>query len=677
MMNATPAGRIALALLLLPLVARAACPPSCAAPGGGPASLDCQAEFAGDGIRLNYKPFDPAHPKPAKELRCFDGDVGCDADGVVNNACVFDVDVCLRNADPALPLCTPADVSAVSVRGTTNDPDLAALQSALSGLVPATTNVCTSGRTLAVALKGPDSRGVFKLAKKKVKLVATTATGVDSDTLKLTCLPRGWPSHGYDRRNTRATPLETTLSPANASTLVQKWNLDLAATIGTSNNAVTATPAVGFGNVYVGSWNGFMVAINQKTGTLKWKYDTQSQAAVGLVPGVSGSVTLTADGRALAGDANAVVHCVNAKNGKLLWKTPLGNPVVDQIWGSPTVSGNRVFVGIASHSDNPCTNGRLTALDLDTGAILWTHQTIPDKVCTSDTAVACTVDGDCPSGGTCVQGRGAGVTATVSTDETGDVVYMNTVGCYTFPSIGDSDSIFKLDAATGATIWKTRVTPPEQFSACAGDPSVDCRGSADCAFVGGPCNTKAFYHDFGFLNGPLVVEADDGMSGTRELVVSGSKDGSLYALDPTTGGPLWVRAVRPVPVTPSFAGFGLFDGAVGFAGDRFFAALYNFTPPLVSPPKHLQAFSAVDGSTAWEDEIGVSFGAVGIGGGLVAMGTLSAANVYVYDATTGVRLKTLPIPTTTSSGPSIVDGTIYVGYGLGGSVGGVAAFGLP
>ena len=69
--------------------------------------------------------------------------------------------------------------------------------------------------------------GRFKLAKKKVKLVATTATGVDSDILKLTCVPRGWPSHGYDRRNSRATPLETVLSPANASGLVQKWNLDL------------------------------------------------------------------------------------------------------------------------------------------------------------------------------------------------------------------------------------------------------------------------------------------------------------------------------------------------------------------------------------------------------------------------------------------------------------------
>ena len=107
---------------------------------------------------------------------------------------------------------------------------------------------------------------------------------------------------------------------------------------------------------------------------------------------------------------------------------------------------------------------RTTADDLDTGAVLWTHQTVPDKICTSDTAVTCSIDGDCPDSGTCVQGRGAGVTATVSTDETGEFVYMNTVGCYTYPSIGDSDTIFKLNAATGATVWKARVQPPERRS---------------------------------------------------------------------------------------------------------------------------------------------------------------------------------------------------------------------
>lgn len=666
----------ALLVLVAALAARAACPPSCPIPGGGSPALDCHAEFAGEGLRLNYKPFDPLRPKPGTEVRCFDGDVGCDRDGVANNQCVFDVDVCLRNADPNLPLCTPADVTAVTVSGTTRDPDLAALHADLAALLPATAPVCTAGRTLAVTLKGPDARGRFKAAKKKVKLTATTAAGADADTMKLTCLPRGWPSHGYDRRNAKATPLETVLHPGNAATLVQRWDLSLQAAIGATNNGVSSTPAVGFGLVYVGSWNGFVVAAKQKTGTVKWTYDTQSQS-IGLVPGVSGSVTLTADGRALAGDARAVVHCLNAKNGKLLWKTALGNPAVDQIWASPTVVGSRVYVGIASHSDNPCTNGRLVALDLDTGAVLWTHENVPDKICRTDTAIACTQDADCPGGGPCVDGLGAGVTATVAADASGAAIYMNSVGCFTFPSIGDSDTIFKLDAATGAPLWKARVQPIEQFNACAVAPAVDCRDAADCvAAGGGACNPKAFYHDFGFLNGPLVVEADDGAGGTRELVVSGSKDGSLYARDPLTGAPVWTRVLRPAPVTPAFAGFGLFNGALGFADDRFHATLFDFAPPIVGPPKHLQAFSAVDGATVWEDEIGQVFAGVGLGGGLVAM-PHGASGAYVYDAATGVRLKTLALPATGTAGPSIVDGTLYFGYGTGGGVGGVAAFGLP
>jgi PQQ enzyme repeat len=48
-------------------------------------------------------------------------------------------------------------------------------------------------------------------------------------------------------------------------------------------------------------------------------------------------------------------------------------------------------VGVASHNDNPCAHGRLVALDLDTGTVLWTHQTVPDRICDNDTAVACTM----------------------------------------------------------------------------------------------------------------------------------------------------------------------------------------------------------------------------------------------------------------------------------------------
>jgi polyvinyl alcohol dehydrogenase (cytochrome) len=662
--------------LVVPLAARGVCPPSCANPGGGAVPTDCQAEFAAPGLRLNFPASDPSRPRRPMEVRCFDGDPSCDVDGVANGACEFDIDVCLRNPDPALPSCTPADVTAVTVRPA-SDPQVAALQSALNALLPATTNVCTTGQTLTVPLKGPDSVGHFQRARKRVRLHAATATGTDADFVRLTCIPRGWPTHGYDFRNTRATPVETRISAGNASTLVQKWDLNLQTAIGAvSTNGVTSTPTVGFGLVFVGSWDGFIVAANQKTGTLRWKYDTQSQG-IGLAPGVTGSVTLTADGRALAGDSTGVVHCLDARTGRLLWKAVIGSASVDQIWASPTVYGNRVYIGIASHSDQPCTHGRLVALDLDTGAVLWTRFTIPDKICHDDTAIACTTDADCPSG-SCIDARGAGVTATVATDATGENVYMTTVGCFTFPSIGDEDSIFKIDAATGNVVWKTRVNPPEQFAACANDGAVECRSSADCAFVGGgPCNTKAFYHDFGFLNGPIVVDADDGMSGTRTLVVAGSKNGTLYARDETTGAAVWTRAVVPQPVTPGFAGFGLFNGGVGFVNDRFFAALYDHVPSIATPPKHLMAFSAVDGSTAWEDEIGVSWGSVGIGNGLVAVGTLVANEVYLYDVASGVRKRTLVTPETVAGGPSIVEGVVYVPYGVGGPHGGVVAYGLP
>src|SRR5262249_6142745 len=176
---------------------------------------------------------------------------------------------------------------------------------------------------------------------------------------------------------------------------------------------------------------------------------------------------------------------------------------------------------------------------------------------------------------------------------------------------------------------------------------------------------------------PIVTLADDGAGGTREIVVSGSKDGSLYARDPATGAFLWTRVVAPTPVTPGFAGFGLFNGGVGFAGDRFFAALYDHLPSISPAPKHLMAFSAVDGTPAWQDEIGTSWSNVGIGGGLVVVGTLAASEIYVYDAASGMRLKTIAMPANVVSGPAIVDGVIYVGYGLGGPTGGVQALGLP
>ena len=213
---------VALATLAFAGVAAAQCP-DCPVKGGGDVTTDCHAELASDAVRLNSPFYNPASPKPAKEIRCFDGDPGCDLDGVANNSCTFDVDLCMRNLDPSLPTCTPANVTAVAISGNTNSfPGLATLQTALNALLPAAASICTTGQSVVVPLKGPSSKGEYKAAKFSLKLTATAGTE-DEDSFKMVCVPRGWPSHGYDAANTRATPLETKIDSTNVSTLVAKW----------------------------------------------------------------------------------------------------------------------------------------------------------------------------------------------------------------------------------------------------------------------------------------------------------------------------------------------------------------------------------------------------------------------------------------------------------------------
>src|SRR5690348_9319270 len=171
-----------LALLVLTLATDAAATVA----GGGSKRTDCFAELSG--VTLNF----PAAPHRAKLLRCRDGDA-CDADGIANGVCTFDVSVCLDQTDPALPDCTPpADgISTYQVRNRPPaDPELAALDSAAAALLPATTAACSAPVVLTVPVVGPDRKGGFRTGKKVVRTTAGTPSGVqDSDRLRIQCVP--------------------------------------------------------------------------------------------------------------------------------------------------------------------------------------------------------------------------------------------------------------------------------------------------------------------------------------------------------------------------------------------------------------------------------------------------------------------------------------------------------
>lgn len=439
--------------------------------------------------------------------------------------------------------------------------------------------------------------------------------------------------------------------------LTQVWDFPLP-------NAVTSSPLVVGDVVYTTAWDGNVYALDRATGAQRWSFATGARA-------VQASVVQAPDGSLLVGDGEAVVWRLDA-SGAVVWSRDLDLTAADHIWQAVTVHDGMVYVPIASHSDVPCTKGRTVALDLATGDTVWTRFNVPEGgVCNSDTAITCGSDADCPAGGVCVDALGGSVTGRISVDPDGQSIYVNTVGCYTFPSIGDTDSIMKLNALTGATEWIHRTSPREQFNYCAGS-GLDCRTSADCPGAAA-CNVKRAYHDFGFLNGPLYVNALGPDGFFRPLLVSGSKNGSLYAFDPETGASVWTREVLPAPLSPAFAGYGLFNAELAYANRRFYAALYEFIPPVTPAPNHLMAFSEVDGSTVWSDEIGRSWSSVSVANGVLYAGTQASPVLYSYDAQTGVRLGTYPLPATSASRGTVDAGHLYIGYGVG-AAGGVRAY---
>jgi outer membrane protein assembly factor BamB len=461
------------------------------------------------------------------------------------------------------------------------------------------------------------------------------------------------------------------ITPENVATLVTKWNHP--------SGAVTSYPILANGLLYVTSWDAKLYALDPETGAERWVFNTNTAGF-----GIEATVKVLEDGDLVFGDWLTNVYRLDGLTGDVVWQRQIADPAVDHIWSAVGIADGRIFVGIASHTDNPCTNGRTIALDLDTGEELWVQQNVPDRICDSDTAVACEDDGDC-DGGTCVEARGAGVTAEPRPSDDGEFVYVNTVGCYTFPSVGNSDSMMKLDAETGEIIWLTRVTPPEQFGYCEDDNTVDCAPGTTCD-SGAECVEKAFYHDYGFLNGPLLIATRAPNGSERTLVISGSKDGALYAFDEQDGSLEWENRLVPLPVSPGFAGFGLFNGALAYDGEKLYAALYQVIPDVSPELERLVAFDPSDGSVVWTGDIGVSWAHAGVANGVVYAGARETESLFAYDAESGERLAELPLPgaddplldSETVSRPLVVGDTLFVGYGVASpGSGGVVALTLP
>jgi len=292
--------------------------------------------------------------------------------------------------------------------------------------------------------------------------------------LKADSEPGQWLAVGRTYDEQRFSPL-TKIDTGNVSQLGLAWHYDL-----DTNRGQEASPIVIDGVLYVTSAWSKLFAFNARTGKLLWKYDPQVPGAIGIkgccdvvnrgVAAWKGRIYLGAyDGRLIA---------LDAKTGKVVWSVQTTDPSrAYTITGAPRIANGKVIIGNAGSEIG--VRGYVSAYDAADGRLLWRFFTIPgDPSKPYETeqlrAAAATWTGDLYW-----KLGGATVWDGIVYEPRTNLVYFGTANGTPWvaearsPQGGDNlftNSIVAVDADTGRYAWHYQVTPAETWDYDATSP---------------------------------------------------------------------------------------------------------------------------------------------------------------------------------------------------------------
>jgi polyvinyl alcohol dehydrogenase (cytochrome) len=479
-----------------------------------------------------------------------------------------------------------------------------------------------------------------------------------------------WKVWGGNLHDTHSSSSEKRLNPQNVNQLALKW-------VFTTGGDVSATPTVEDDAVYVPDWGGNLFRINARTGVAVWSKKVSDYT--GIAGSFSRNSPTIAGNKILIGDiASGTLMAIDKETGNLIWKTLVDPLPAARITSSPIVFKNRIYVGMSSHEPEWSLipgyqltfRGNISALDLETGAVIWTTYTVPEGY----------------TGGA-VWGSNFVV------DEKRGTLYAGTGNNYSVPddvpacvkaatSVRSQlacldptdyiDSILSLNLEDGKIRWARRLQGADTFLiSCV----IVSSGEIPCPDPEGP--------DSDFGSGPnffSIARHDHYRYGGHDervdVVGAGEKSGIYWALSANDGKILWATQVGPG---------GLFGGIEwGTAVDerRIYVPIDNdgHTPYTLAPSHTVTvnagSWAALDpqnGAILWQiaatgqDVFTPSLGAAALGpltvaNGVVYAGSMSGDMVAI-NAKTGAILWKFASGASVNCAPSIVDGTLYWGSG--------------
>ena len=392
-----------------------------------------------------------------------------------------------------------------------------------------------------------------------------------------------WNGWGGDLSNTRfRSAAQAGLSAVDVPKLQLKWAFGLPET-----SHAWSQPSVMGGRVFVGSQGGRVYALDARTGCTYWSFLGSGAMRTSVViaprkgrPNAYAAFFSTIPGWAYALDANTGVE---------LWSVRVEDHVSTRTTGSPVLHDGVLYVPVASFEEGMangagyecCTfRGSLSAIDAETGKVLWKTYTIDEPIRVLKTL---------PTGQRVVGPSGGGIWSSPIIDAKRKSIYVATGNGFTEPMVETTDAILGLDMATGKIRWKQQVSQDVWLPGCGGRtgaPPAGGRGpSPNCP--DGPAGT-----DIDFGSSPILAT----LPGGRQIIVAGQKSGDAWAFDPDNNGAIvWKFRAALTNETPGSFGTVVWGQAID--QEHMYVPLSDIQSPARAGGLH--AIKLITGERAW------------------------------------------------------------------------------
>ncbi|TAI67193.1 PQQ-dependent dehydrogenase, methanol/ethanol family [Bradyrhizobium sp. Leo170] len=541
--------------------------------------------------------------------------------------------------------------------------------------------------------------------------IKASTSAVDSNFIKANAtISKDWPTIGLDYAETRFSKLDQ-INTDNVKNLGLVWSYNLE-----SSRGIEATPVVVDGIMYQSASWSVVHAIDARTGKKLWSFDPgvdRSKGYRGCCDVVNRGVAIY-KGKVFVGAYDGRLIALDAATGAKVWEkdTLIDHEHSYTITGAPRAFNGKVVIGQSGAEYGA--RGYVTAYDTETGNQLWRWFTVPGDPSkpfedASMEAAAKTWD---PAGKYWLNGGGGTPWDTITFDPDLNMVYVGTGNGGPWnrkirsPSGGDNlylASLVALNADTGQYIWHYQETPGDNWDYTSTQPmilaDIVIDGVLRKVILHAPKNGFFFVVDRTngkFISAKNFVDVNwatgyDANGRPIELPAArgddpydsipgpdGAHNWHPMSFNPQTGLVYIPAQHLPLSLTPekSFTQNAATPGKLGSILGGNVGVVFNSTPPKSSAFGRLLAWDPVHQREVWRVEHVSPWngGTLTTAGNLVFQGTADGRFV-AYDAATGTKLWETPTGTgvVAAAATYMIDNTQYVSIAVGwGGVFGIA-----